>query len=167
MPDDTPHLPRSGLVGVTRDPLVDGRQSDRALDIQRGTCRCLVQLGLAPTTEMTLATGRRADVVALSRTGDIWIVEIKSSLADFRADTKWEDYLDFCDRFLFAVDADFPRDVIPEHAGLMIADRYGAEIVREPEEERLAAARRKAVTLRFARQGALRMRDILDPALRR
>ncbi|MGI9385807.1 MAG: MmcB family DNA repair protein [Methyloligellaceae bacterium] len=151
------------LVGVSRDPLVDGRQSDRVLDIQRGACRCLIALGLAPVPEVTLATGRRADIAALSRTGDIWIVEIKSSLADFRADSKWEEYRDFCDRFLFAVDTDFPVDVIPEHAGLMIADRFGAEVVREAPEDRLSAARRKAVTLRVARQSALRMRNVLDP----
>jgi len=151
------------LVGVSRDPCIDGRQSDRAYAIQRGACRALQALGLAPLTELTLANGRRADVAAISRTGDIWIVEIKSSLADFRSDSKWRDYTVFCDRFLFAVDRDFPRRVIPGNAGLMIADKYGAEIIRGGEIERLSAPRRKAMTIRFARHASFRLRDIIDP----
>ncbi|RMF00540.1 MAG: DNA repair protein MmcB-related protein, partial [Alphaproteobacteria bacterium] len=95
--------------------------------------------------------------------GQIWIVEIKSSLADFRADGKWEAYRDHCDRLLFAVDAAFPADVLPENAGLIVADEYGAELLRHAPEHRLAAARRKAVTLRFARAAALRLHRIRDP----
>ena len=160
---DRPVLQTSDLVGLTRDPLVDGRQSDKALAIQRGVCRMFMDMGLSPFSEFTLATGRRADVIAISDKGDIWIVEIKSSLADFRSDSKWHEYLDYCDRFLFAVDADFPVEVLPDDVGYMMADRYGAEIVRPPTESRLITARRKAVTVRFAWQLARRMQLILDP----
>ena len=143
--------------------LTDGRQSERALEIGRGAGRLLKALGFSIVYELTLADGRRADITALSDKGDIWIFEIKSSLADFNADSKWQDYLAYCDRFHFAVLPDFPRDVLPESAGLLIADRYGAEIVRESPEERLAGSRRKAMTLRFARAAALRLQSIIDP----
>ena len=115
-------------------------------------------------TELSLANGRRADVVALSTAGDITIVEIKSCLLDYQTDGKWQDYLDYCDRLYFAVSADFPHEVIPQNAGLILADRYGAEFMREPVEERLSAARRKAMMLSFARAAALRLQLHLDPA---
>ena len=120
-------------------------------------------LGHSVVTELTLAGGRRADVVWLSPSGDIWIVEIKSCLADFQADAKWADYYDPCDRLYFAVAPDFPHEVIPEETGLILADRFGAEVMREPDEFRLTAARRKAVTLCFARAAALRLQRALDP----
>mgnify|MGYP003455048872 CR=1 FL=1 len=142
----------------------DGRQSAIAAEIQRGICRALRALGHSVVCELPLANGRRADVVALSPGGDIWIVEIKSCLVDFQTDGKWHDYLDFCDRLYFAVSPDFPHEVLPQEAGLALADRYGAEFVREPEEERLCAARRKAMMLCFARAAALRLQRHLDPA---
>lgn len=151
------------LVGLSRNSLVDGRQSERALAIQRGVCRAVLNLGMSPFTEFTLANGRRADVTAISEKGDIWIVEIKSSLADFKSDTKWHEYLEYCDRFAFAVDCEFPVDVLPDDVGYMVADRYGAEFAREPVEARLVAARRKAVTTRFAWQLARRMQQMIDP----
>ncbi len=103
-------------------------------------------------------------MVALSGGGDITIVEIKSCLLDYQSDGKWQDYLPFCDRLYFAVAADFPCDVIPNSAGLILADRYGAELVRDPVEERLSAARRKAMMLCFARAAALRLQLHLDPS---
>jgi hypothetical protein len=142
----------------------DGRQSPAAAALQRGVCRALRSLGHSVVTELSLANGRRADVVALSGAGDIVIVEIKSCLLDFRTDGKWEDYLPFCDRLYFAVAADFPCEVIPASAGLLLADRYGAELVRDPVEERLSAARRKAMMLSFARAAALRLQLHLDPS---
>jgi len=142
----------------------DGRQSVVAAEIQRGICRALRALGYSVVCELGLANGRRADVVALSPGGDIWIVEIKSCLVDFQTDGKWHDYLDYCDRLYFAVSPDFPREVLPQDAGLALADRYGAEFVREPVEERLGAARRKAMMLNFARAAALRLQRHLDPA---
>jgi hypothetical protein len=143
---------------------LDGRQSEVAAELQRGVCRAFRALGLSVVTELPLSNGRRADVVGLSPSGDVLIVEIKSCLIDYRTDAKWQDYLDFCDRLYFAVAADFPREVIPQEAGLILADRYGAELVREGAEERLSAARRKAMMLCFARAAALRLQLHLDPA---
>ncbi len=153
---------------LEEDPVIafDGRQSAAAAEIQRGVCRALRTLGHAVVTELALANGRRADVVALSPGGDIWIVEIKSCLIDYRTDGKWSDYPPYCDRLYFAVAADFPCDVLPGEAGLILADRYGAELVRDPIEERLGAARRKAMVLNFAHAAALRLQLHLDPACR-
>ncbi len=153
------------MLQPDQDPLfsLDGRQSEAAAAIQRGVCRRFRALGHSVVCELPLANGRRADVVGLSPAGDVLIVEIKSCLIDFRTDGKWQDYLDYCDRLYFAVDADFPCDVLPEDAGLILADRYGAELMREPVEERLNAARRKAVMLCFARAAALRLQHHLDP----
>ena len=142
----------------------DRRQSPVAAELQRGVCRRLRALGLSVVTELSLANGRRADVVALSGGGDVLIVEIKSCLLDYQSDAKWQDYLPFCDRLYFAVAADFPHEIIPASAGLILADRYGAELVREPIEERLAAARRKAMMLAFARAAARRLQAHLDPS---
>lgn len=142
---------------------IDGRQSEAARDIARGCCRKLAQYRVACLPELPLANGLRADLVGLADSGDIIIVEIKSCLADFRADNKWAGYRDFCDRLYFAVAPAFPRDVLPPDAGLIIADRFSAEIMREAPEHRLAAARRKAVTLRFGRAAAARLHGICDP----
>ena len=131
--------------------------SPDATQIARGVLRLLSAHGFAGVTEMTLANGRRADVAAIGPAGDITIVEIKSSVADFRSDQKWPEYRPFCDRFYFAVGHKFPQELIPEEAGLIIADAYGGAILREPDYEKLAAARRKAVTLRFARLAATRL----------
>lgn len=145
--------------------LEDGRQSPAAAAIARGLRRMLWARGLATVTELVLANGRRADVVALSDRGEIWIVEVKSSVADFRADTKWPEYRDYCDRLLFAVDRDFPVEILPADTGLVIADPYGAELLREAPLTPLAGARRKAMTQRFARAAALRLHALADPVL--
>jgi hypothetical protein len=153
-------------VTEDKDPVIafDGRQSPVAAELQRGICRALRTLGHAVVTELCLANGRRADVVALSPGGDIWIVEIKSCLVDFQTDGKWPDYLPYCDRLYFGVAPDFPCHVLPGEAGLFLADRYGAELVREPVEERLGAARRKAMLLAFAHAAAVRLQLHIDPA---
>jgi len=144
--------------------LFDGRQSPVAANVQRGCCRLLAQMGYAAVTELTLATGRRVDIIALGPKGEIVVLEIKSSLADYRADGKWEEYLDFCDRFYFAVPPEFPREIIPDEVGLVVADRYGAEILREGPTTPLAPARRKKLTLHAARISARRVIRFLDPA---
>lgn len=141
----------------------DRRQSAAALDIARGVGRLLHTMGFATLTELVLASGRRADVVGLSATGEIWIVEIKSSVEDFRADTKWPEYRESCDRLSFAVAPDFPVDILPGDAGLILADRYGGEVVRDAPQARLAAPRRKAVQLLFARAAAFRLAAAMDP----
>ena len=144
---------------------VDGRQSLRALEIQRGTGRLLLKHGFVSLPEMTLKSGRRADLFAINAKGEVWLVEIKSSVADFRADTKWPDYWDYCDRLFFATNQETPPDIFPQEAGLIIADAHGAEIVRHVEQQKLAAARRKAVTLRFAQLAASRLHAIHDPGV--
>ena len=144
----------------------DARQSEKAADIARGTMRMLARLDFTPVMELSLANNRRADIVAIGSKGEIWIVEVKSCLADFRSDEKWPEYDTFCDRFFFAVDTDFPCDVIPTSTGLILADRYGAEIVRDGPEERLSSALRKAVTLRLARASSQRLHNLLDPMQR-
>ena len=127
--------------------------------LARGVTRMLIQHGLAPTLEVPLANGRRADVMALTQKGEIWIVETKSCLADYACDEKWPDYLDYCDRFFFGVTEAFPRQLIPEEAGLIVADGFGGAILRESPVRPLAGARRKAVTLNFARLAAHRLAD--------
>ena len=142
----------------------DGRQSPAAIAICTGTRRLLSGLGYASATELTLASGRRADIIALGPDGCVWIVEVKSSLADFRADAKWPEYQEYCDRFFFAVGHGFPSDVLPEEAGLIVADGFGAAIMRDAPEHKMAGARRKAVTLRFAHMAANRHHMLVDPA---
>jgi hypothetical protein len=142
---------------------LDGRQSERALAIRRGVCRRLRAERLAVIPEVTLNSGRRADLVALSATGLITIVEIKSSIEDFRADSKWREYAWHSDAFYFATGPHVPADIFPEDVGLMIADPYGAEVVREAPVEKLPAATRKEMLIRIARAGALRLHDLEDP----
>lgn len=118
---------------------------------------------MAPVTEVSLANGRRADIAAVAASGEIWIVEIKSSIEDFRTDQKWPEYRDYCDRLFFAVAPAFPREILPANTGLVIADRYGGEIVRAAPEHKLAGARRKAVTLRLVHTAAFRLQAAIDP----
>ena len=136
--------------------MADDHLSPCASDICRGVLRLFADLNFAGVTEMTLANGRRADIAAIGPKGEITIVEVKSSVADFRSDGKWPEYQPFCDRFYFAVGHSFPKDLIPETAGLIVADGFGGAVLREPSVTPLAAARRKAVTLRFARLAASR-----------
>lgn len=131
--------------------------------LARGVCRALEQLGYVSLVEFPLANGRRADILALGRTGDLVIVEIKSSAADFRADRKWSAYRDFSDRFYFAVPNDFPCALIPDECGLMVADSFSATMLRDGSTTRLDASRRRAMTVRFARIAATRLRRLLDP----
>ncbi len=151
-------------IGTPRNPAMpDGRQSERAREIARGTMRLLNSLALAGLCELTLPNGRRADIMALGDKHAIWIIEIKASLSDFQTDHKWQDYLEHCDQFYFAVGPEFPREVLPETTGLIIADRFGGQIERPAPQHALSAARRKTLTLRFARMAASRLGAILDP----
>ncbi len=145
--------------------IFDGRQSETAAAIQRGTGRMLRQAGFAWIPELPLVTGRRVDIIAVNKTGLISVIEIKSSVADFRADNKWHEYREFCDRLYFAVTPDLPQEILPDHTGLIVADAYGAEVLKEAPEHKVSAARRKAVLLRFARAAALRLHDVHDPRL--
>ena len=136
--------------------------SSAAALLARGVCRALDQLGYASLLEFPLASGQRADILALGRTGDLVIVEIKSSLADFRADRKWSGYREFADRLYFAVPNDFPAILIPEECGLIVADPFGAALLRHGTLTPLAPARRRALTLRFALAAAGRLHRQLD-----
>jgi hypothetical protein len=131
--------------------------------LARGVCRAFEQLGYASLLEFPLANGRRADILALGRSGDLVIVEIKSSVADFRADRKWAQYRDFADRFYFAVPKIFPMALIPEDCGLIVADAFAASLIRDGNANGLAPGRRRALTLRFALAAAARLRRHLDP----
>jgi len=153
------------LVSIAvNNPLIDGRQSDRAMLIRRGVQILLAEMRFAILPELTLANGRRADLIALSEKGEIWIVEIKSSIEDFRSDTKWPEYQDYCDRLFFAIPASLDPSIMPAEAGLIVADRWGADILRQAAEMNLHASRRRAVTLSFARAAALRLHGLYDPA---
>lgn len=131
--------------------------------LQRGTARYLVSLGYGVVTEMPLPNGLRADLVGLSGTGEILIVEIKSCIEDYRADSKWRAYRDYCDQFSFAVAPGFPDHVLPEDAGLIVADAYGADMLRKSPFILLAASRRKAMMIAIARLAAARLQAQLDP----
>lgn len=133
--------------------------------LQRGVGRAMVAADQAVLFELPLANGRRADVAALDRQGRFTIIEIKSGLADYQADHKWPDYMDFCDFFAFAVAADFPAHILPPDEGLIIADSFGAEVMRPPQRHPLSAARRKAMLIRFARASAGRLQGLLDPSI--
>jgi hypothetical protein len=144
-------------------PPVDGRQSETALTVARGTSRLLHAHGFGVVSELPLASGRRADLVALDGAGTIWIIEIKSSIADLRADQKWPDYRLHCDRLFFATTLDVPPDIFPDDAGLIVADGFGASVVREAPEHRLHASTRKSMMLAFARAAAFRLQWLADP----
>ena len=141
----------------------DRRQSERALAIRRGVCRRLRAEGLALIPEVTLRSGRRADLVALGSDGTITIVEIKSSIEDYRADGKWQDYCLHADHFYFATGPHVPTVIFPTEVGLIVADSYGAEILRPSACSKLSAARRKEMLIRIARAGAYRLHDLEDP----
>jgi hypothetical protein len=144
-------------------PAPDRRQSETALAIARGTARLLRSLGFSCVSELPLPSGRRADLVALNEKGEIWIVEIKSSVEDLRADQKWQDYRMHCDRLFFAFTQDLPCEIFPADTGLIVADAYGAHMHCDAPEHRLPAATRKSMTVRFAMAAAQRINRLLDP----
>jgi hypothetical protein len=144
-------------------PPPDRRQSETALAIARGTARLLRSLGFSCISELPLPSGRRADLVALNERGEIWIVEIKSSIEDLRADQKWQEYRAHCDRLFFAFTQDLPCEIFPADTGLIVADAYGAHLHCEAPEHRLAAPTRKLMTVRFGLAAAQRINRLVDP----
>ncbi|PIE10227.1 MAG: hypothetical protein CSA72_09500 [Rhodobacterales bacterium] len=145
------------------EPLTDLQPGQR---IARGISRHLARAhGMAVLEEVAPTRGLRVDVMALSPKGEIWVVECKSSRADFTSDHKWQGYLDWCDRFFWGVDPDFPTELLPDGTGLILADDYGGELLRTGPESRLAPARRKALTLLFARTAAQRAHAARDPKM--
>ncbi len=146
--------------------LVDLRQSPTALRVQRGVMRLLRnEHDFCCLTEVPLANGRRADVLAIGPRSEIWIVEIKSSLIDFQVDAKWPNYKDFCDRFFFAKPPELEPNIFPASEGLIAADAHAAAILRMAEDVPLAGARRKALLLKLARLGADRVHTLMDPTI--
>lgn len=150
------------LAAATSIELVFSRP-ETTLSVTRGAARLMVDLGYAPLLEVGLPNGRRADVMAIGPRGDIVICEVKSGLDDYRVDRKWGEYGPFCDAFYFAVAPEFPHAVLPDHPGLIVADGFGGAVVRDAPLAALAPARRKALTIAFARLGA--MRTLRDPAV--
>jgi hypothetical protein len=143
--------------------------TDRTLQpgqlLARGVARHLVSHGFACLEELVPARGLRVDVMALGPKGDIWIVECKSSRSDFTSDQKWQGYLPYADRFFWAVDDQFPTELLPDDTGLIIADGYGAEILRMAPEAKMAAARRKKMVQLFATQAARQLHLLRDPGV--
>ncbi len=133
--------------------------------LARGVCRHLRDHDFVTVEELVPTPGLRVDVMALGPKGEIWVIECKSSRADYLSDSKWQGYLEWCDRFFWAVDADFPTELLPEGTGLILADSYGAEIMRMGPDTALAAARRKVMVQKFARHAAQRLQLLRDPGV--
>ncbi|WP_172297086.1 MmcB family DNA repair protein [Pseudoruegeria sp. HB172150] len=133
--------------------------------LARGVCRHLLSHDFVTVEELTPTLGLRVDVMALGPKGEIWVVECKSSRTDFQTDRKWQGYLEWCDRYFWAVDEAFPTELLPDETGLIVADSYDAEIVRMGPETKLAPARRKVMIQKFARHAALRWQAGRDPDL--
>lgn len=133
--------------------------------LARGVARALRGFDFVSVAEFVPAPGLRVDVMALGPKGEIWVIECKSGLPDFAADRKWQGYLEWCDRFFWAVDADFPVEVLPDDTGLILADGYGAEILRTGPQVPLPAARRRVLVQKFARHAALRLQALTDPKI--
>ena len=147
------------IVWTMRDELLPGQR------LARGVCRHLASHGFAVIEEFTPERGKRVDVMALGPKGELWVVECKSCRADFIGDGKWQGYLEWCDRYFWAVDQDFPTELLPEGTGLIVADDYDAEILRMAPEAKLAGARRNAVIRKFAVHAARRLHGLRDPDL--
>ncbi|HEV7435830.1 MAG TPA: MmcB family DNA repair protein [Pseudorhizobium sp.] len=146
------------IVNITNsNPLIDGRQSTRAMMVRRGLQVLLHEMRHASLPELVLPNGRRADLMTISEKGEVWIIEIKTSIEDFRVDHKWPDYRTYCDRLFFATHRDVPLEIFPQDCGLFLSDGYGAHLMREAPEHRLASATRKSVMLNFSRVGARRL----------
>lgn len=164
----TPGVAADRFAGMPMSALAEIPQPLRpGVGLARGVCRHLLGHDFVTVEEMTPTPGLRVDVMALGPKGEIWVIECKSGSADFRSDRKWQGYLDWCDRFFWAVDEDFPVELLPDGTGLIIADHYDAEIVRMGPALPLAGARRKGLVHRFARHAALRWHGARDPAMSR
>lgn len=157
--DDIAEARATSLAPMTLATLPPG------MVLARGVCRHLLSHNFVTCTEFVPTPGLRVDVLALGPKGEVWVIECKSGRADFQADRKWQGYLDWCDRFFWAVDADFPTDLLPAETGLIVADGYDADIIRMSPESKLAGARRKAMVQGFARHAALRWHQARDPGV--
>ncbi|MBK8908050.1 MAG: MmcB family DNA repair protein [Rhodospirillales bacterium] len=151
----------AGLV-VPAEGLEETRPAAASAGITRGVCRLFSDIGYRVVVELPLGNRRRVDVAAVDRAGGIAVIEVKASVADYRSDGKWREYRPYCDRFYFAVAPEFPRHVLPDDVGIVVADAFQGAVVRDAPEHAMNAARRKAVTVRFARTAAARLQGLLD-----
>ncbi len=151
---------------VPADPDDTGAALAPGRRLARGVCRHLLGHDFVTVEELSPRPGLRVDIMALGPKDEIWVIECKSSRADFASDRKWQGYLEWCDRFYWAVGPGFPAELLPEATGLIIGDDYGAEIVREAPEHRIAAARRRVLIRKFARHAALRLHGVRHGHLR-
>ncbi|KXG85575.1 MmcB family DNA repair protein [Agrobacterium bohemicum] len=142
---------------INNNPLIDGRQSENAMLVRRGVQILLNEMRHAVLPELSLSSGRRADLISISAKGEVWIIEIKSSIEDFRVDRKWPDYRQHCDRLFFATHNGVPLDIFPQECGMFVSDGYGALMVREAPEHKLPPATRKSLMLEFSRVAARRL----------
>ncbi len=133
--------------------------------LARGVCRHLRSFNFVCVEELVPARGLRVDVMGLGPKGELWVIECKSSRADFQSDHKWQGYLEWCDRYFWAVDSDFPTELLPDETGLILADAYDAEVVRMAPEDKLSAPRRKVMVQKFARTAAMRLQGYRDPGV--
>jgi len=133
--------------------------------LARGVARALRALDFVTVEEMIPTPGLRVDLLGLGPKGEVWVIECKSGRMDYLTDRKWQGYLPWCDRFFWAVDADFPTDLLPDGTGLILADAYDAEIIRMGPDTPLAPARRKVMVQKFARHAALRLQALRDPGV--
>lgn len=152
-----------GWAMETQDSFLTTAQPGQLL--ARGVCRHMREHDFVCVEELVPTRGLRVDVMALGPKGEVWVIECKSSRADFTSDNKWQGYLEWCDRYFFAVDEDFPTELLPPETGLILADAYNAEIIRIPDEDRLAASRRKVMHMKFARHAASRLQGYRDPGV--
>ncbi len=143
----------------------DPERPATAQRIARGVIRLMDGLGYAALAEYTLGNGRRADILAIDGAGQVVIVEIKSSRADFAADRKWRDYLEYCDRFYFAVEPVFPQDLLPGDVGLIVADAHGGSVLRESETAAINGNRRRSLILGVALTASRRLARLFDEDL--
>ncbi|WP_227538454.1 MmcB family DNA repair protein [Tritonibacter mobilis] len=163
------HLDQDEFDAPTREPVPpEGDEATLALlqpgqRLARGVSRYLRSMGFASVEEFVPARGLRVDVMALGPKGELWVIECKSSRADFQSDCKWQGYLEWCDRYFWAVDVDFPTDLLPEGTGLILADAYDGEVVRMAPEQKLPPARRKKMIQKFAMDAARRLQRLRDP----
>jgi hypothetical protein len=160
LPIDLPYAP---LNDGCRDRFNNQTALTRALT--RGVCRLFSGMGYGPVTEFRLPNGRRVDIMALGSSGEFAVVEVKSSVPDFRSDAKWQEYLPYCDRFYFAVPDHFPADILPDDCGIIVADSFAAVIEREAPERTLNATRRRRQLQRFALTASERLQRMTDPRL--
>ena len=151
------------VASVTLSILTVQKRPEVTLAVCRGACRLMRQSGYTVLLEMPLPDGRRADIFAIGPSGELAIVEVKSSIEDWRVDEKWPDYLDWCDLFYVAVPVDFPQPLIPDEAGLIVADAYGGAILRASQRRPVVAARRKSLLIESARLASERLARLEDP----